>query len=213
MKALALFNAKGGVGTTSLAYHLGFMFAELGRRVVLADFDPQANLTSMCLTDERLDQIWGLEPRPTIHGALARWQRGLGDLESITPETVTGQISLITGDLRLSELEDELSLLWPRCLDGDERAFRGTTALHGVLGGACARDGADVAVIDVGPNFSAIQRAALLAADHVLVPVAPDRFSIKVWSASGRGSRPGAQGGASERRVRRAWTSTCLWVR
>ena len=57
MKTLALFNNKGGVGKTSLAYHLGFMFAELGHRVVLADLDPQANLSSMCLTDERLEEI------------------------------------------------------------------------------------------------------------------------------------------------------------
>jgi chromosome partitioning protein len=46
MKTLALFNNKGGVGKTTLAYHLGFMFAELGLRVVFADFDPQANLST-----------------------------------------------------------------------------------------------------------------------------------------------------------------------
>jgi len=179
MKRIALFNNKGGVGKTSLAYHLGFMFAELGQRVVLADFDPQANLSSMCLSDDRLEQLWQLKPRPTIFGALERLKRGVSDIDHIAPEAISGQIALITGDLQLSELEDDLSQLWPKCLDRDERAFRVTTALYRVVEDVAERWGAELAVIDVGPNFGAINRAALLAADCVLVPVAPDLFSMQ----------------------------------
>jgi chromosome partitioning protein len=47
MKTLAFFNNKGGVGKTTLVYHLAWMFAELGLSVLAADLDPQANLTSM----------------------------------------------------------------------------------------------------------------------------------------------------------------------
>ena len=179
MKTLALFNNKGGVGKTSLAYHLGFMLAELGHRVVFADLDPQANLSSMCLREERLEAIWDLKPRPTIYGAIERLKRGVSDIERITPEAVSGQIALIAGDLQLSELEDDLSQLWPKCLDRDERAFRVTTALHRVVSDVANRSGAGVAILDVGPNFGAINRAALLAADYVLVPVAPDLFSMQ----------------------------------
>lgn len=179
MKTLALFNNKGGVGKTSLVYHLGFMFAELGHKVVFADLDPQANLSSMCLSEERLEALWQLKPRPTIYGALERLKRGLSDIEHMTPEAISWQISLITGDLQLSELEDELSQLWPKCLDRDERAFRVTTALHRVIHDVGSRTGATLGLIDVGPNFGAINRAALLAADNVLVPVAPDLFSLQ----------------------------------
>jgi chromosome partitioning protein len=179
MKTLALFNNKGGVGKTSLAYHLGYMFSEIGHRVVFADLDPQANLSSMCLTEERLEEIWDLTPRPTIYGAVERLKRGVSDIDRIAPEAITGKIALITGDLQLSELEDDLSQLWPKCLDRDERAFRVTTALYRVVLDVATRSGAGLAILDVGPNFGAINRAALLAADYVLVPVAPDLFSMQ----------------------------------
>ena len=179
MKTLALFNNKGGVGKTSLAYHLGFMFAERGHRVVLADLDPQANLSSLCLNEERLERVWSQSPRPTIYGAIEKLRRGLGDVEPFAGEPVADAIRLIPGDLQLSELEDDLSQQWPKCLDRDERAFRVTTALFRVVADVGEKAGADIAVLDVGPNFGAINRAALIAADYVLVPVAPDLFSMQ----------------------------------
>src|SRR5687768_7867268 len=174
MKTLALFNNKGGVGKTSLAYHLGFMFAELGRRVVFADLDPQANLSTMCLSEDRLEAVWQLRPRPTIYGAVERLRRGVGDVQAIPPEGVASRISLVVGDLQLSEVEDDLSQQWPKCLDRDERALRVTTAFYRVVAGVGHAAGAEVALLDVGPNFGAVNRAALLAADYVVVPVAPD---------------------------------------
>lgn len=185
MKTIALFNNKGGVGKTSIAYHLGFMFAELGHRVLFADLDPQANLTSMCLTEERLEQVWMLKPRPTIYGAIERLRRGVSDIERIAPESVSGHVSLVTGDLQLSEIEDDLSQLWPKCVDRDERAFRVTTALYRVVRDVGERNGATIGILDVGPNFGAINRSALISADYVLVPVAPDLFSMQGLSNVG----------------------------
>jgi cellulose biosynthesis protein BcsQ len=179
MKTLALFNNKGGVGNTSLAYHLGFMFAELGRRVVFADLDPQANLSTMCLSEDRLEAVWQLKPRPTIYRAVEQLRRGVGDVQAIVPEGVASRISLVVGDLQLSEVEDDLSQQWPKCLDRDERALRVTTALYRVVAGVGHAAGAEVALLDVGPNFGAVNRAALLAADYVVVPVAPDLFSMQ----------------------------------
>lgn len=179
MKTLALFNNKGGVGKTSLAYHLGYMFGELGHRVVFADLDPQANLSTMCLDEDRLEQLWALRPRPTAYGAIEQLKRGVGDVLDITPQAVSGNISLVVGDLQLSEFEDDLSQQWPRCLDGDERAFRVTTALHRIVARTARQTAADIAIVDVGPNFGAVNRAALIAADFVVVPVAPDLFSMQ----------------------------------
>ncbi len=179
MTSIALFNNKGGVGKTSLVYHLGFMFAELGHRVVLADLDPQANLSSMCLREDTLEALFGPAPRQTIYGAIDRLRRGLGDVEALTPIEVHRDVALVPGDLRLSELEDDLSQQWPKCLDRDERAFRVTTALQRVVASAARSLGAAITLIDVGPNLGAINRAALIAADHVVVPVAPDLFSMQ----------------------------------
>ena len=57
MKTIAFFNNKGGVGKTTLVYHIAWMLAELGQRVLAADLDPQANLSSMFLEEERLEEL------------------------------------------------------------------------------------------------------------------------------------------------------------
>jgi CO dehydrogenase nickel-insertion accessory protein CooC1 len=71
MKTIAFFNNKGGVGKTSLVYHLAWMYAELGLRVIAADLDPQANLTSMFVKEDRLEELWpdGIHEH-TIYGAV-----------------------------------------------------------------------------------------------------------------------------------------------
>jgi len=97
MKTIALFSSKGGVGRTSIAYHLGFMFAELGKHVVLADLDPQANLSAMCLTDDRLDAIWTRKPPPTIVGAIEQLHRGTGDIDPLEPERIMEKLVLVPG--------------------------------------------------------------------------------------------------------------------
>ena len=51
---IAFFNNKGGVGKTSLVYHCAYLFAEQGLRVLVADLDPQSNLSIMALDEARL---------------------------------------------------------------------------------------------------------------------------------------------------------------
>lgn len=61
---ITFFNNKGGVGKTTLVYHLAWMLADLGYRVVAADLDPQANFTAAFLDDEEIEQLWSsVEPR------------------------------------------------------------------------------------------------------------------------------------------------------
>ena len=57
MKTIAFFNNKGGVGKTTLVYHLAYMLAEQGYKVLAADLDPQSNLTAMFLED-KLEELW-----------------------------------------------------------------------------------------------------------------------------------------------------------
>ena len=177
MKSIAVFNNKGGVGKTSLVYHLAWMYANLGYDVVVADLDPQANLTAMFLNDNELETLW--EESKTIHASLQPLLTGTGDVTKPHLVMPAPGINLVAGDMDLSAAEDELSSQWPACLDRKERAFRVLSAIWRALGLAVEATHADFVLMDVGPNLGALNRAALVAADHVVVPVAPDLYSLQ----------------------------------
>lgn len=180
MISIAFFNNKGGVGKTSLVYHAAWMFTELGYRVLAVDLDPQSNLSIMALDEERLEALWPDDAHPdTLFGAVEPLFGGTGDVRGAHIEPLSDNLGLIVGDLALSRIEDDLSTEWPRCLEGRDRAFRVTTAFWRVMKEAANRHQADAVLIDVGPNLGAINRAALVAASHVVVPVAPDLFSLQ----------------------------------
>jgi chromosome partitioning protein len=61
MSTVAFFNNKGGVGKTSLVYHLAWMYADLEYQVLAADLDPQANLTAAFLDEDGLERIWAAD--------------------------------------------------------------------------------------------------------------------------------------------------------
>lgn len=179
MTTISFFNNKGGVGKTTLVYHLAWMFADLGHRVLVADLDPQANLSTMFLPEDRLETFWpeGVSTH-TVLSPIRPLLEGKGGIEEPFIEEMD-QIGLLVGDLALSGLEDELSHQWHRCVDGDKRAFRVIGAFNEVLHRAACQHQADLILTDVGPNLGAINRAALLASDHVMVPLGPDLFSLK----------------------------------
>lgn len=180
MKTIAFFNNNGGMGKTSLVYHLAWMYADLGFPVIAADFDPQANLTSMFLPDERLEVLWPESgDRQTVYGALRPLLDGTGDVSAPHVEEVTPGLGLVVGDLALSAAEDELTSQWPDCLDRKPRAFRVLSALWRILHMAADTSGAGLVLVDVGPSLGAFTRAALVTADYVVVPLAPDLYSLQ----------------------------------
>ena len=180
MTTVAFFNNKGGVGKTSLVYHLAWMYADLGVSVVAADLDPQSNLTSMFLDEEDMRGLWSpLPPRATIHGALLPLLEGTSDISDPATRLPRPALCLVPGDLSLSMAEDEFSGQWPLCLDQNVRAFRVISALSRILQRARDSAEAELVLVDVGPNLGAINRAALIAADFVVVPLAPDLFSLQ----------------------------------
>lgn len=179
MKILAFFNNKGGVGKTTLVYHLAWMFSKMGKRVLVADFDPQANLTSMFLPERVLEEIWSPERRTnaSIMQSLEPIIRGIGDIAPPAIQKINSKLKLIPGDLELSHFESKLSESWGKCLDKDEPSFRKTSAFYRIL--QSQKEETDIVLIDVGPNFGATNRAALICADGIVVPLAPDLFSLQ----------------------------------
>lgn len=179
MKTIAFFNNKGGVGKTSLVYHLAWMCADHGIPTLAVDLDPQANLTAMFLDEGRLEELWPDDDHPnTVFGSIRPILRGLGDIADPHVEPITEHLGLIPGDLGLSRFEDKLSDAWPRCQLNDESAFRTLTAFHRLIK-ARAVDTAELVLIDVGPNLGAINRSALIASDQICIPLAADLFSLQ----------------------------------
>lgn len=179
MKTIAFFNNKGGVEKTSLVYHLAWMFADHGVRTLAIDLDPQANLSAMFLDEDRLDQLWDNGEKSTIFDALQPLMSRTGDIVPPHVERIHENLGLVPGNLALSRFEDLLSENWPKCLDGQEAAFRVITAFYRIILDAATQMDAELVLIDVGPNLGAINRSALIAAEQVILPLAPDLFSLQ----------------------------------
>lgn len=179
MKTIAFFNNKGGVGKTSLVYHLAWMYADRGIRTLAVDLDPQANLSAMFLDEERLAELWENGEEATLYDSLVPLMKRTGDILPPHVEQIHPGLGLVCGNLALSRFEDLLSENWPKCLDGQEAAFRVITAFHRTVEQAAESMQAELILIDVGPNLGAINRSALIASEQVVLPLAPDLFSLQ----------------------------------
>ncbi len=178
-KVIALFNNKGGVGKTTLLYHLAWMLHEQRVRVLVVDLDPQANLTSAFLDDDTVEKLWSDTGRKTVYGAIAPLLEGEGGVVGAYVHEVEDGLGIVPGDLLLSKTEQELATAWPNAGDGNARAFRVLGAFSTVARRAAQATGAEIVLVDVGPNLGALNRSALLACDHVIVPLAPDLYSLQ----------------------------------
>ncbi len=181
VSVLTFFNNKGGVGKTSLVYHLAWMFAERGLRVMAVDLDPQANLTAAFLDEDQLADLWTDSAGASTIFRSVRPLLDVGDFAPVQYQLLNQRLALIPGDLGLSGFEDELSATWTDALSDKNKArpFRILTAFWRAAQESAKRFDADLIVFDVGPNLGAINRAALLASNHVVVPLGADLFSLQ----------------------------------
>jgi chromosome partitioning protein len=181
---LTFFNNKGGVGKTSLVFHLAWMFSEMGKRVVAIDLDPQANLTSAFLPEDALEKLWdvdNLTPRCNTIYQCIRPLTQVGDIQAPQTQAINSKLFLVPGDLGLVSFEDDLSRAWPDAMGSNNlyRPFRLLTAFWQVAQMAAKQHSADIILADVGPNLGAINRSALIGSDHVVTPLAADLFSLQ----------------------------------
>lgn len=165
MNVLTFFNHAGGVGKSSSVRDIGYTLGQLGHRVLLIDADPQANLTE-----------W-LGVRGVGEGASRReieledtlYPAVLGDddaeLALPSPVRVHG-LDLIPGHLDVATIEPML----PGQLMGVLRLREALRALRGAY---------DFVLVDPPPSLGQLSALAVIAADHVVVPV----------PASGKGLR------------------------
>lgn len=178
---LTFFNNKGGVGKTSLVYHLSWMFAEQRKRIVAVDLDPQANLTASFLEEERIEILWQTTDLPNTIFRAIQPLTGVGDLKEPELQKIAADLYLLAGDVALSSYEETLAEAWPNSMLDTNlfRPFRILTAFWQVMQAAAAKVQADALIVDLGPNLGAINRSVLIATDHVIIPLGADLFSLQ----------------------------------
>ena len=180
-KVLTFFNNKGGVGKTSLIYHLAWISAQSGKRIVVADLDPQANLTAAFLEEDIIEQIWNDQKQgSTIYNCVKPLAR-VGDITEPVLQKVADNLYLIPGDVQLSGYEDSLSGEWPNSMQGQNlyRPMRVLSSFWQVMQMAAQQVTADIVLVDVGPNLGAINRSVLIATDYLVIPLGADLFSLQ----------------------------------
>ncbi len=181
---LTFFNNKGGVGKTSLVFHLAWMLSEMGISVIAIDLDPQANLTSAFLSENDLEMLWDSEESVPDGSTIYQCVRPLTKVGDILPpqtKRINPRLHLVPGDLGLAGFEDFLSQEWPNALGSNDlyRPFRILSSFWQIGQMAARQHQAQIILADVGPNLGAINRSALIGTDHVVIPLAADLFSLQ----------------------------------
>src|SRR5690606_19685381 len=130
------------------------MLSEMGIKTVAIDLDPQSNLTSMFLTEDRLEEVYGNNAPVTILDAITPIVNG-DPAVPVHIEQINDNLGVILGNLALSTFEDTLSDAWLKCLNGEVYSFRITSIFKTIIDEVTQRFGAEVVLIDVGPNLGA----------------------------------------------------------
>lgn len=190
-KIICLFNHKGGVSKTTTAFNLGWMLALKGHRVLLADLDPQCNLTGMVLGFKGVDDLDGFysnSPPNNVKDALAP------AFES-QPRQITGaecvevggvdNLFLLPGHIGLSEYETTLGIAQE--LSGSLLPLRNLPgAMRFMLEATSVKYKIDFVLVDLSPSLGALNQNLLTTSDHFVVPLHPDYFSSMALTSLAR---------------------------
>ena len=162
MVVLTFFNHAGGVAKTSTIRDVGFVLAEAGRRVLLIDLDPQANLTKWLGVDDDIDLSETVYP--AILGASdASGEVDDGELRLPAPRPVHG-MDLIPAHLNIAIIEREILSV-----------FMGVLRLREAVRRV---EGYDFVLIDPPPSLGQLSALAVVAADRVVVPLPTNRKGL-----------------------------------
>jgi len=151
MKIYAVINQKGGVGKTTSVMNLGAAFAQMGKRVLLIDLDPQANLTDACNCET---------PFPSVYDVITKGENPIKALQVLDKG-----FSILPAVEKMKNAGDELAQKMGR-----------ENRLSGALNKLKADY--DIAIIDCAASLDVLAHNALKAAHGVLVPVQAEYFSL-----------------------------------
>lgn len=177
MKAIAIFNNKGGVGKTTLLCNLAaFLSLNYGKKVLVIDADPQCNTTTYALDENQFFDVY-YEPKCfTIAEIVPPLEDGSGYIQEfeVTKSKFFG-FDLIPGNPQFAVSEDFLASEWKDVKSVDLRGIKSTMLFIHFL--TLCRD-YDYVFFDMGPSLGAINRSILLACDYFITPMSSDVFSL-----------------------------------
>jgi chromosome partitioning protein len=155
-RVIALCNQKGGVGKTTSAINLGAALAEVGRRVLLVDFDPQGALSAgLGFQPHQLDR--------TTYNLLM--ERGVS-IDDVRLKTQVPGIDLLPSNIDLSAAEIQLVTEVAR----EQTLARALAPVAGEY---------DFVLIDCQPSLGLLTVNALTAAHGVIIPLECEYFSLR----------------------------------
>ena len=162
MRRIAIINQKGGVGKTTTVANLGAALARAGQRVLVVDFDPQANL-SMYL---------GVEVQPGEASAYSVLCSGT-PLDSAVRTTNTPGLEILPSHIDLSGAELELA-----STIGRETILRDSLSVWAEREARAGKP-LDYILIDCPPSLGLLSVNALCAASEVLVVAQTEFFALQ----------------------------------
>ena len=152
-KIIAVVNQKGGVGKTTTAVNLAACLQELGLKILLCDFDPQANATSGLGVDKR-------KVRHSIYDVI------INDVPTKDAIVSTKFADVLPSSADLAGAGVELITL-PDANYRLQKALKEVQASY------------DLILIDCPPSLEMLTLNALAAAEGVLIPVQCEYFALE----------------------------------
>ena len=155
-KIIAIANQKGGVGKTTTNINLGASLAQLGKRVLTIDIDPQGNTTSGLGIDKEARSLI------SIYDILIND----ADIKDGIKKTKVKNLHILASNLPLAGAEVELVMM-------DRREYILKKAISQI------RENYDYILIDCPPSLGLLTINAFTAADSVLVPIQCEFFALE----------------------------------
>jgi cellulose biosynthesis protein BcsQ len=200
MKIISLFNNKGGVGKSTLSYHLGCALGELGKKVLFVDLDPQCNLTINAMFEDELEQIWKDEdpfmddfsdaiekdkerkilttPR-SVHFLLKPVEDGFSDFEALPPaKELSANMFILPGRLSINKFEAKISERWNGLYQGESLSIRTVTAFRTLCEKYAEKYSCDYVIVDTSPSLGIMNKTIISTVDGFFIPTFPDMFSL-----------------------------------
>lgn len=181
-KIVTFYNNKGGVSKTTTLFNLAVFLSQKNKRVLIADCDPQCNVTELFFASSEIADDPSRDlPGTSIYQALK--PRFFGEAGQINPKTVDlvdselySNLSLLKGDFAFSNAESYFANAWNQAITENIHEKNTYASLYHLLHSLGNEHSFDYILCDVGPSTGAITRMAVLSCDGFFLPLIPDRF-------------------------------------